>query len=199
MTPASAQFRESYVSSDDPDDANPLPPLDPTQTGDLPITPALTSAFLQSLNDLNIDLRFFSGSWESFNLDVTGGPYDIVLTSETIYRTDSLPSLVNLMYRSCKPGLMTEASLEDEIEEKLVISPTEHFEQEQPLCLVAAKLVYFGVGGGVSEFVKVVESFSPEEHEIRRGKVIMVWEKSGGVKRCIMRLRWLSSLGIPDS
>jgi len=52
------------------------------------------------------------------------------------------------------------------------------------LCLVAAKVLYFGVGGGVSEFVRTVEG-SPW-----KGKVETVWEKIAGVGRSVMRIRW---------
>ena len=101
-------------------------------------------------------LRFFSGSWEAFNIQ---GKYDIVLSSETIYRTDSLGSLITLMRNAC--GSV----------------------HSSYLCLVAAKLLYFGVGGGVSEFVRAVEGQ-------QRGVVYTVWDCEVGVRRRIMRVEW---------
>ncbi|KAH9023926.1 hypothetical protein EDB84DRAFT_1564570 [Lactarius hengduanensis] len=50
------------------------------------------------------------------------------------------------------------------------------------LCLVAAKVLYFGVGGGVREFVRVVED--------EGGTVHTVWEHREGVGRRIMRVEW---------
>ena len=50
------------------------------------------------------------------------------------------------------------------------------------MCLVAAKVLYFGVGGGVQEFVKDVES--------QGGKVEDVWDQRDGVARKIMSIQW---------
>ena len=47
---------------------------------------------------------------------------------------------------------------------------------------MAAKVVYFGVGGGVSEFVSAVEG--------EGRSVETVWEKKEGVGRVIMRVKW---------
>lgn len=191
MSPASALFRKSKSSSDSSDDdSNPLPPPDPTQDGDLPITPTLTSAFLESLKVYNIDLRFLCGSWDSFDIKKTGGTYDLILTSETVYRMDSLPSLVGLMQRACVGDGLTNNSLAEEVAAKLVIDEERSPKRDFPICLVAAKLVYFGVGGGVSEFVKAVEEYPIRSEGNQKGKVEVVWEKKEGVKRCIMQVRW---------
>ncbi|KAI9444081.1 hypothetical protein H4582DRAFT_1919155 [Lactarius indigo] len=53
---------------------------------------------------------------------------------------------------------------------------------QRSLCLVAAKVLYFGVGGGVQEFVRAVED--------ERGTVHTVWEHREGVGRRIMRVEW---------
>ncbi|KAF8314163.1 hypothetical protein F5887DRAFT_1167975 [Amanita rubescens] len=66
----------------------------PSIPSEITITPELKSAFLSSLEERGISLRFFARSWEAFDLTNTPPPqgYDIVLTSETIYRTETLPS-----------------------------------------------------------------------------------------------------------
>ncbi|GBE89149.1 Histidine protein methyltransferase 1 [Sparassis crispa] len=199
MSPASASYRSSALSSNsDPEaDQDPHPPADPTQLGELPLTPALTGAFRASLQEHKISLRFFSGSWGTFDLQAAGGSYDIILTSETIYRTDSLPSLVDLMWRACggagptvdKADVQHEESadarpLEDLVSAQLSISPSAQYH-----CLVAAKLVYFGVGGGVSEFVHAVED-APLSTRRERGAVQTVWERKQGVSRRVMRVVW---------
>ncbi|KAF9517810.1 hypothetical protein BS47DRAFT_1371242 [Hydnum rufescens UP504] len=95
---------------------------------DVEISPELIDAFCASLRSLHITLRFFTGSWKSLLETKTSvlhtmvRPYDIVLTSETIYRQASLESLIG--------------------------GPS--------WCLVAAKVVYFGVGGGVNEFLRAI-------------------------------------------
>ncbi|KAG6332339.1 hypothetical protein ID866_6749 [Astraeus odoratus] len=128
---------------------------------ELNITFELLTAFKESLKIYGINIRLFSGSWDYFDLGVSGGKYNIVLTSETIYSPESLPTLVGLMRDSC---------VED---------------PENYLCLVAAKVVYFGVGGGVSEFIRCVE-----END-QRARVETVLEKKSGVGRKVMNIRWL--------
>lgn len=157
MSPASTSFRESHTD----DDENPLPPADPSSPAELTITSELKTAFLASLKAHNISLRFFSGAWSALHphLQQQQVPYDILLTSETIYRNDSLPSLLDLMQTACS--------------------------EKDSLCLVAAKVLYFGVGGGVSEFIRAVE-------KDQRGSVEIVWEKNVGVGRRIMNIRWRS-------
>ncbi|KAJ6598449.1 hypothetical protein DFH09DRAFT_1131795 [Mycena vulgaris] len=155
MSPASAEYRASAPEE--------CPPADPTAPGELPITPALKSAFTVSLEKHGISLVFSSGSWESLTprLDVKS---DIVLTSETIYRTEALPGLIALLRQAC-----TDA---------------------QPLCLVAAKVLYFGVGGGVSEFVRTLES-KPMTEKGCAGRTEAVWERKVGVGRQILRIDWV--------
>ncbi|KAI6158035.1 hypothetical protein BKA82DRAFT_996383 [Pisolithus tinctorius] len=129
----------------------------------LNITPQLLDTFRKSLETYWVHIRLFSGSWESFDLGITGGRYDLVLTSETIYRLDSLPSLIHLMQRACH--------LDDD--------------SGQYLCLVAAKAVYFGVGGGVAEFTQCVEATN------QGARVETVLEKKSGVNRKVMSVQWL--------
>ncbi|TBU35127.1 hypothetical protein BD311DRAFT_204677 [Dichomitus squalens] len=195
MSPASSAYRTRALAqgsdqtgeADDEDfDSASLPPDDPSQPGELAITPALRSAFRESLKTHGIHLRLFSGAWSTFGVEQAGGPYDILLTSETIYRTASLNSLVDLMQKATK-AQEESASLED-VTSRLSLSKPDSLQalaSTQYLCLVAAKLVYFGVGGGVNEFIQAVESAS-------RGSVQTIWETSQGVKRCVMRVLWKS-------
>ena len=84
----------------------------------------------------------------------------MVLTSETIYRSDGLESMVRVLKESATGE-----------------------PQSDYRCLIAAKVLYFGVGGGVSEFVQSIEGKG-------LGKVETVWEKKVGVGRKIMSVRW---------
>lgn len=177
----------------------PLPPADPSQPGELALTPELKTAFLESLQTCGIHLKLFSGSWATFDVERAGGPYDVLLTSETIYRTASLGSLVDLMRRATAPAVQkgSSPSLEDSTS-RLSLSDSEGLKGlvDAPyLCLVAAKLVYFGVGGGVNEFVQAVETshargVAGEGRSSNR--VQTVWETNKGVKRSIMRVVWSS-------
>lgn len=151
------------------------------------ISPSLTAAFLDGLTAFGVEVRFFSGSWENFDLSASGARYDLILTSETIYRVESISPLLDLMWRGCTDD---HKSLED-LTSKLDLMPTKTAE-EQPgiLCIVSAKLVYFGVGGGVAEFVDAVENPRLTKYGREPGTVGTVWKNEQGVKRCIMRVRW---------
>ena len=116
------------------------------------MTPELLAAFRASLDAHCVRLRFFSGGWTSLR---AYPPYDFVLASEAIYRTDALGPFLHVL--------------------RAVM-------QRTSLCLVAAKVLYFGVGGGVQEFVRAVED--------QGGSVQIVWEHREGVGRRIMRVEW---------
>jgi len=171
MSPASEIFRQGATLDD------PLPPADPSSTGELPITPALKSAFLSSLEAYGVTFNFFSGSWKTFDLQLAGGQYDLIMTSETIYRPESLPSLIQLM--QCASGIaIADPSLEALTSKRLSLAVP-----RRTICMVAAKVLYFGVGGGVSDFVRIVE-------EEKKGRVETVWEKKIGVGRKVMCVEW---------
>ncbi|KAF8646923.1 hypothetical protein AX16_007015 [Volvariella volvacea WC 439] len=209
FSPASSTYRTSFpdeqeissTSSSDPQNSNTTPSVsipDASQPSELSITSNLKSSFLTSLKSHKIQIKFFSGSWDWERFDTlshageTGshGNYDLVLTSETIYRTDSLKPLVRLLRGAC--GADSVEQLNRLTDEKLAI----HEDRKQTdrrsghLCLVAAKVVYFGVGGGIPEFVKMVEEGDPGRGEKGGAKVEVVWEKTVGVGRKILSVKW---------
>ncbi|KAF7761495.1 hypothetical protein Agabi119p4_9487 [Agaricus bisporus var. burnettii] len=168
LSPASLSYRTSQSSSPDSDS---LPFPNPPEPFELPITPSLKSAFLSSLNPetYNISLRFFSGSWSSFSTllpSLHPTNFNLVLTSETIYRMDSLPILIQTLRLASSPK-----------------STTTSDSTTQGECIVAAKVLYFGVGGGVSEFIDYMA-----KNDI--GKVRVVKERKMGVGRVIMSLEF---------
>jgi protein-histidine N-methyltransferase len=169
-------------------DSEIAPTLDITAPGELPITPNLKIAFLSSLAALNITIRFFSGSWNTFNPAGTIGSdcYNMILTSETIYRMDSLESLVDLMQAACIGK--TKELLNDLISSSTISKKSteeeDTFGASCPYqCLVAAKVLYFGVGGGVLEFLKSIER--------RKGRAMTVQERKVGVGRKVLRVEWV--------
>ncbi|KAF8830655.1 hypothetical protein HHX47_DHR2000781 [Lentinula edodes] len=200
MSPASDPFLSSQASSLDAGTEEILeyPAKDTTNAGELIITPALKDAFKQSLEKYNVELRFFGGSWKSFkNAIGTGthfsdaqaqdasagglGGYDILLTSETIYRTESVPELIQAMWQSTHPS--TSSSCPSSQLSKLTIS-----EPRPPRILVAAKVFYFGVGGGVDEFAEAVRRWNGASGV--NTEVTTIWEKNVGVGRRIIQVVW---------
>ena len=90
-------------------------------------------------------VRFFFGDWAEFatmHHRVGESPYDIILTSETIYSLESQPKLLRVLKQLAAP--------------------------KRGLVIVAAKSHYFGVGGSVCAFKDLVERdghFVVEEEE----------------------------------
>jgi len=137
--------------------------------GGLTVTQGLLDAFTASLDAHKVRLCFFAGSWESLREKLAHQgkpPYDIVLASETIYRPQSLDAFLGVLRIATATAAV---AVSDE-----VVQPS--------LCLVAAKVLYFGVGGGVQGFVRAVE----EEN----GTLCTVWEHREGVGRIIMEIQW---------
>ncbi|SPC65955.1 related to HPM1 - AdoMet-dependent methyltransferase [Ustilago sp. UG-2017b] len=127
------------------------------EEGELAITDELLAAFSSSLQERGIELKFYSGAWSNFppslKREGAGAKMDMTLTSETIYSLDSLPALVELLSRYAKPDAAT---------------------SEAGLVLVAAKVIYFGVGGGVESFKQTLSQLTPSAsveplHSITKG------------------------------
>lgn len=135
------------------------PDAAPDDDSDIELTPELITSFRDFLGRHRISLRFFAGGWSTFPLRSSN--FDLILTSETIYSTSSLPPLVDLLQKCPAPGADV---------------------------FVAAKTVYFGVGGGEVEFRKEVEA--------RGGRLESVWSTSDGtsrtdgVGRVVLRATW---------
>ena len=118
----------------------------------------------------------------------TGIAYDLVLTSETIYQSTSLPTLVRLL-RSASTLYGTKQKHGNTSPShslaKLSLSEDSPHESLPRPCLVAAKVVYFGVGGGIDEFERAVKAAG--------GQSETVLERHVGVGRRILRIHWGSS------
>ena len=113
------------------------------------ITADLKSRFLAKLKDIGIEFEFLVGAWGE-RLQNYLGKYDLILSSEGIYSPSSLPQFTSV----------------------LVTCLAEH-------ALVASKKVYFGVGGGVTEFLDELAKHN------RTGSI--VWE-GGQVGRVIIQV-----------
>ncbi|PVV02025.1 hypothetical protein BB560_003532 [Smittium megazygosporum] len=136
-------------------------------------------------SDLLIENRtqFFSGSWENLikhhnNPSRTSvKKYNLILTSETIYDTDSQQSLYDCILNFLekpKTEIDTETTLKQK--NKLFVN--------QPAAFIAAKTMYFGLTGSVLSFKQLV---------LAKGdfNVETVWKSNSGFQREILKLTWL--------
>lgn len=96
------------------------------ETGELNIEPSLVDEFFNFVKE-NVEIEYVSGAWGREFVDIVGQhKYDFVIASETIYSLETLPVFTQTLLETLSP---------------------------QGQGLVAAKNVYFGVGGGIPEFV----------------------------------------------
>ncbi|PLB34077.1 protein-histidine N-methyltransferase [Aspergillus candidus] len=140
-------------------------PASSSSEEELDITPDLLTAFQQDLATRNITIDFISGAWSPAFVDLITTSQNqykqtLILASETIYAPASLTpfseTLLQLLRRS---------------------GP-----DEQRRALIAAKKVYFGVGGGVDEFLAVLGRIGGDGVEV----VQRLDVQSGGVGRVVL-------------
>lgn len=91
--------------------------------GEINITADLVDECVADLANRGVAVHFVSGGWSPQFVQLVGEPFDLVLASETIYSLDSIGAFTDVL-----------AAVKGK------------------LALVAAKKVYFGVGGGIIEF-----------------------------------------------
>ena len=136
--------------------------------GELEISAELLSDFYATLTAANIRISGISGAW-SHEFATLARPIvpdlicsTIILGSETIYSPNSIKAFSN------------------------TVLDLLHYsgEASRSRALVAAKKVYFGVGGGVDEFVSTIEGLG--------GLAKGIWDSSAseatGIGRCIMEV-----------
>lgn len=107
--------------------------------------------------DLRNRVKFYAGDWRKWvNLTIDDcAVYDIIFTSETIYNPKNQRKLLDCLYKKLKPN---------------------------GLVLLAAKTHYFGVGGDLREFEKLMD-------EDERFVYKTVWSSQKGIQREILELR----------
>ncbi|RPB17734.1 hypothetical protein P167DRAFT_561370 [Morchella conica CCBAS932] len=125
--------------------------------GDLEVTRDLVDEFVAALEGCGVGVEFVSGGWGEGMLELLrgGGRFGLVLGSETIYSPATLGVFTDVLLGAVEEGGRG---------------------------LVAAKRMYFGVGGGVGEFLEVVEA--------RGGWVARMVreEREVGVGRCVVEV-----------
>jgi protein-histidine N-methyltransferase len=148
------------------------------EEGELDIDATLLDTFQTDLECRGIEIDFISGGWsvEFVKLALYSAPQEaanasttLILASETIYSPSSL-------------GVFSETLLE-----LLRKSGRAELSKNKSTALIAAKKVYFGVGGGVDEFLQVLDQQLLQDKE-----AIRVQERreitSGGVKRVVLEI-----------
>lgn len=135
---------------------------------ELDITPELIEEFKNDLANRGISVDFISGAWSAEFVDLVFSSGDapcrtLVLASETIYSPASLKAfsetLLALLRRSNTASTKSRA-------------------------LVAAKKVYFGVGGGVDEFLAVLGNVCGSELDVQKTMDV----QSEGVGRVVLEI-----------
>ena len=114
---------------------------------------AVKDDFLAAVKSGKVSIRILQGGWGREMAELIGS-VDLLLASETIYNEASLPHFIDTIARCVSP--------------------------ESGVALIAAKSVYFGVGGGVESFKRMI----PATTSCRT-----LFESGGGIKRVILELR----------
>jgi protein-histidine N-methyltransferase len=152
-----------FSSEDRVSDSNPL--ADETAaSGDLELTPNLLSAFKSSLSSQGITLTLISGSWLPVPallslIPSTPEMNTFILASETIYSPASSAAFTEAMV-----GLIKRV--------------------KSGKAVVAAKRVYFGVGGSVDAFREEVSRHGCVGYEMEFEGL-----ESDGVRRCLLEVQ----------
>ncbi|KAH0545070.1 hypothetical protein FGG08_000841 [Glutinoglossum americanum] len=140
---------------------------DPWPTDDdLEISPGLLQRFTADLDARGIVVDILSGAWGLRFIELVHVKPWLVLASETIYSPASLPAFVQTL-----------------------VEVLDRHGSHAARALVAAKMVYFGVGGGVQEFLRLLrQEYGNVGQERYLFDTFEVAEKSGGVARVVLEL-----------
>jgi protein-histidine N-methyltransferase len=131
--------------------------------GEFEISPNIVQEFLASMDSFKVKLSFFSGAWspefvQMVDQDVSSMARLTVVGAETIYSPAALNSFAETLMTLLKKG--------DSVEKT---------------ALIAAKKVYFGVGGSMEDFCDIVRS--------KGGVVEQIREESDGVRRAVVEVK----------
>ncbi|XP_073822544.1 histidine protein methyltransferase 1 homolog [Musca autumnalis] len=118
-------------------------------------TPDEEDEEIYNFGKMEEDTCYFSGDWEKWcSSKICDKSYDIIVTSETIYNPENQQKLLNCLHHKLK------------VDGKVY---------------VAAKTYYFGVGGGLRQFEKLIE-------KDERFTYKSLWLSTEGVNREILEL-----------
>jgi protein-histidine N-methyltransferase len=168
--------------------------FDGRRAGTLDLTPELLAAFTKVLEERGVDLQFTYGDWSGMATTLADeAPYSLVLTAETIYAEESQRALLDVLQTSArytaplKETARAPASLEASLDSLSVRDDWARqplvAETPEPVVLVAAKVLYFGVGGGLDSFLAQVAAE-------KQGWSARVRDWVKGVGRAVVRVGW---------
>jgi len=120
---------------------------------ELDITPELIAQFQADLDERGIELQYLSGAWSPQFVKLLP-KFELILASETIYSPATLPTFTDVLLNCLDPN--------------------------NGRALVAAKKIYFGVGGGIPEFVDALNQ--------RGARHAFVNEEGEGVGRAVLKV-----------
>lgn len=143
-------------------------PLVSSPTGELDITPELVGAFAKQLANIGQHVTLISGSWAPAPqylslIEQDESMNTLVLASETIYSPASLSTFTEALIGILKRARIAKA-------------------------MVAAKRVYFGVGGSVDSFKIEAASRGAVAYEIDNTGLDL---DGSGVRRCLMEVQMM--------
>ncbi|RXK41879.1 hypothetical protein M231_00878 [Tremella mesenterica] len=174
--------------------------VDFSQSANLDLTPELLTAFLDLLRENHLELRFSSGDWSGLAEElIDEKKYDLVLTAETIYSEGSVVPLLDVLRNSTKlrsdevlatvdneSHVVGDNTLEEGIGRlKVADDWVVGLGRRESVILLAAKVLYFGVGGGLQSFIELVEGTGGWSNSVKE------WTK--GVSRRVIRIGWTVS------
>lgn len=149
--------------------------METSRVGDLEISPADLPNFKDNLSKHDVDISTISGAWGHKFVELVGSQAfpglsstsypkirqeTLILASETIYSPSTMNSFVSTLL-----GLLEAAEAQGRTAK----------------ALIAAKKVYFGIGGGVDDFVATLQE--------NGGQASIVWElEDEGVDRVILEV-----------
>ncbi|WVF66910.1 hypothetical protein IAT40_001653 [Kwoniella sp. CBS 6097] len=171
-----------------------LPDLE--QPGNIHLTPTLIQAFRTLLEERSIELVFTYGHWAGLAAELQdkskqGEGYGLILTAETIYAEESHQSLLDVLRAGVKKGDSSKGTehvdvgLEDSLGDLKVVDEWKRKalrDGGDGFVLVAAKVLYFGVGGGLQGFLEQVENSGGWYRNVKE------WVK--GVGRKVVQVGW---------
>lgn len=146
----------------------------PSSSNEIDITPGLMQDFRNDLHARGISISEISGAWTPTFAELV----------PPIRQRGTVPSSLNTPNRTlvlASETIYSPSSIHDFTSVLLSVIAKAQSGGSSATALVAAKRVYFGVGGGVDEFLRVLEEMG--------GKGTIVWETDGeGVGRVILEV-----------
>ncbi|ODN82914.1 hypothetical protein L202_01164 [Cryptococcus amylolentus CBS 6039] len=159
--------------------------------GNLSLNEDLIAAFKSLLEERGIDVKFSHGHWEGLSkeLEQQDEKYGLVLTAETIYSPESTPALIGVLREAIGKQAGNVEHKQVQLESGLGSLSVQEAWATAPLAeitrghaLVAAKVLYFGVGGDLQTFVETVEKDGAQTSTVKH------W--SQGVGRKVVQVGW---------